>query len=352
MDSPGAVFRIGDREVGSGRPALIVAEVAQAHDGSLGMAHSFVDAVAGAGADAIKFQTHIAAAESSPEEPFRVRFSRQDETRYDYWKRMEFSPAQWRELAEHARRRGLIFLSSAFSVEAAELLTEVGVPAWKIASGEVSHRPLLEKLAETGLPFLVSTGMSGWGEIQELVEWIRERRLDFALLQCTSDYPCPPVRVGLNVPAEMRRRFGCPVGLSDHSGSIFPSLAAAALGASLLEVHVTFSRHMFGPDGPASVTMEELSELVAGVRWIEEMLAHPVDKDSMAVELEPLRRMFTRSLFAAEDLPAGTVLRREHLAARKPGTGIPAERLDQVIGRRLASRLRPGEMLTLEHLEP
>ena len=139
---------------------LIIGEVAQAHDGSLGFAHAFIDAIANAGADAVKFQTHIAAAESTPAEPWRVKFSPQDQTRYDYWQRMEFSEAQWLGLKQHAEARGLLFLSSPFSVEAVELLSRVGVAAWKIASGEVSSRQMFERISATRLPVLLSTGMS------------------------------------------------------------------------------------------------------------------------------------------------------------------------------------------------
>ncbi len=341
---------IGERVIGRGHPCLILAEVAQAHEGSLGIAHSFVDAAADAGACAVKFQTHIAEAESSPLEPFRVAFGAQDRSRYDYWKRMEFSAGQWRSLAEHARDRGLIFLSSPFSEEAAGLLEELGVPAWKVASGEVTHRPLLERLAATGRPLLVSTGMSGWSEIDELAGWLGRRPGGFALLQCTTAYPCPAEKVGLNVMGEMRERYGCPVGLSDHTGAPWAGLAAAALGADLLEVHVTFSRRLFGPDAPASLTFEELTRLVEGVRFIERMHSHPADKDAQAEEARPLREIFTRSLFAASDLPAGTALAREHLVLRKPGTGIGAGELDGLLGRRLARGLARGEMLTRRHL--
>src|SRR4030095_1630017 len=148
---------------------LIIGEVAQAHDGSLGMAHAYIDAVANAGADAVKFQTHIAAAESTPGEPWRVKFSRQDTTRYDYWKRMEFSEEQWRGLADHANGRGLLFLSSGFSPEAVDLLERVGVPAWKVGSGEVSNPPLLAKMARTGKPVILSSGLSDWDELDAAV---------------------------------------------------------------------------------------------------------------------------------------------------------------------------------------
>ena len=179
---------------------FIIAEVAQAHDGSLGLAHSYVDAVARVGADAIKFQTHIAAAESTLDEPWRVRFSRQDRTRLEYWRRMEFSEEEWRGLRAHAKERGLGFLSSPFSAEAVDLLKRVGVDVWKIASGEITNLQLYRKLQDTELPVLISTGMSGWGEIDDAVERARGAGLTFVLLQCTSVYPTPPARTGRCAP--------------------------------------------------------------------------------------------------------------------------------------------------------
>jgi N,N'-diacetyllegionaminate synthase len=325
---------------------LIVAEVAQAHDGSLGMAHAFIDAVAAAGAGAVKFQTHVAAAESTLQEPWRVPFSRQDATRYDYWKRMEFSEEQWHGLKRHADERGLIFLSSPFSLEAVDLLERVGVPAWKVASGEISNEPLIDRLAATGRPIWLSSGMSSLTEVDAAVARVKRHDAPFTVLQTTSAYPCPPERVGLNLIPLLRERYRCGVGLSDHSGTIFPGLAAATLGIDVLEVHVTFSREMFGPDVVASITMEELQQLVHGVRFIERMCAAPVDKDAVAVELAPVRALFTRSVALQTDLPAGTVLRPEHLGLKKPGTGIPPARLDQVLGRRLLRNelLREADM--------
>ena len=238
---------IEGRNVGQGNPALIIAEVAQSHDGSLGLAHAFVDAAAEAGADAIKFQTHFAAEESTLDEPFRIRFSQQDQTRFDYWRRMEFSPDQWHGLASHARERGLIFLSTPFSMAAIELLRKIGVPAWKIGSGEFASSDLWKAMAATGTPILFSTGMASRAEIDGAVTIFRSSAVPHALLQCTSTYPCPLEEVGLNVIDELRARYACPVGLSDHSGSVFPGLAALARGADIVEIHVTFDRGMFGP---------------------------------------------------------------------------------------------------------
>ena len=347
--APSVPFRT---QVAAGGPilaagrCLIIGEVAQAHDGSLGLAHAFIDVIATAGADAIKFQTHIAAAESTPGEPWRVRFSPQDDSRYAYWQRMEFTEEQWAGLRQHATERGLLFLSSPFSPEAVDLLTRTGVAAWKVASGEVGTVPMFDRMVATGKPFILSTGMSDLAEIDAAVTRVQAAGLPLAVLQCTSAYPCPPEQVGLNMIAAFRDRYGCAAGLSDHSGTIYPGLAAAALGLDVLEVHVTLSRAMFGPDVPASVTPDELAQLVTGIRAIEQMLAHPVDKDAQAADLAPLRRLFTKSVMARIDLAPGTVLQAAHLAAKKPGTGIPAVRLPDLLGRRLRRAVAADTLLT------
>lgn len=327
------------------RPCLIVAEVAQAHDGSLGMAHAYIDAIAATGANAVKFQTHIAAAESTPAEPWRVKFSQQDATRYDYWQRMEFTEEQWLRLKKHADEQGLKFLSSPFSVEAVELLTRVGVAAWKIASGEMSNAPMFERIVATKLPVILSSGMSSLSEIDMAVERVKAKGLPLTVLQCTSLYPCPPERIGLNLIPFFRERYGCAVGLSDHSGTIYAGLAAATLGIDLLEVHVTLSREMFGPDVPVSLTTTELRQLVDGVRFIQKMNAHPLDKDALALEMQPLRDLFTKSIVARFDLSAGSVLRQEDLTVKKPGTGIPASQLQAVTGRALRHSVSADQIL-------
>src|SRR5262245_47116537 len=163
---------------------LIVGEVAQAHDGSLGLAHAFIEAIAAAGADAVKFQTHIAAAESTRAEPWRVRFSPRDETRYEYWKRMEFTEDEWRSLKRHAEERGLAFISSPFSIEAVDLLDRVGIGAWKIASGEVSNLPMLERILQRGRPVILSSGMSSLSETDAAAARVRARGTPLAVLQC------------------------------------------------------------------------------------------------------------------------------------------------------------------------
>lgn len=334
------------------RHCLVIGEVAQNHDGSLGLAHAFIDAIAQSGADAVKFQVHIASAESTPEEPWRVNFSAQDETRYAYWKRMEFTEEQWSGLRKHAHECQLQFICSPFSLEAVEMANRVGIDLWKIASGEVGNTALITKVAQTGLPVFVSSGMSSLEEIRVAVETIRKEKGDLTLLQCTSNYPCPPEKIGLNMLPLFKERFGCPVGLSDHSGTIYPGLAAMAFGIEALEVHVTFSREMFGPDISSSITLFELKQLVEGVRFLEKAFSHPVDKDKLAEELDSLRVLFTKSVVARSDLPVGSILSEKDLALKKPAKGIPASRLQDLIGRSLTRPIKENQFLNYEDVEP
>lgn len=344
-------LKIGHHRVGPGRPCLIIAEVAQAHDGSLGTAHAFIDAIAGTGADAVKFQTHIAGAESTPDEPWRVKFSPQDATRFDYWKRMEFTEEQWIGLKRHADESGLIFLSSPFSFEAVDLLNRIGTAAWKIPSGETANVPMLDHMISTGLPIILSTGMSPLSEVDFAVNRVKERDVPLAILQCTTAYPCPPEKVGINMIAFFKRRYDCSVGLSDHSGTIYPGLAAAAIGIQVLEVHLTLSREMFGPDVPASITTDELRQLVKGIRFIEKMMANPVDKEAMAQDAKELRNMFTKSIVARRNIEAGTILTHNDVTLKKPGTGIPAAHLPKIVGRRLKRSIVADTLISDEDLD-
>jgi N-acetylneuraminate synthase len=336
---------VAELPLGQGGSPLIIAEVAQAHDGSLGLAHAFIDAAANAGANAIKFQTHLASAESTLDEPFRVRFSLQDQTRLNYWQRMEFTRSQWQGLADHARARGLFFLSSAFSIAAIELLKEVGVAAWKLGSGEFASQDLWKAMVTTRKPILFSTGLATRAEIKSAVDTFCAKNVPFALLQCTTSYPSPLEEVGLNVIDELRNEFGCPVGLSDHSGLVFPGLAALARGADILEVHITFHRGMFGPDVIASLTFEELGLLCQMRDALVTMDSHPVDKDKMAERLQELRKCFSRSLAPVRALSAGSILRPEMLTPKKPAGGIPPSAVQEIVGRRLARDVTPDRIL-------
>jgi N,N'-diacetyllegionaminate synthase len=332
------------------KTGFVIGEIAQSHDGSLGQCYAYVDAVAKAGGHSVKFQTHIADAESTPGEPWRVKFSKQDESRFDYWKRMEFTKEQWKGLKEYTESKGLVFLSSAFSFEAVDLLEEIGMVAWKLASGEINNYPLLEKIAATKKPVMISSGMSYWKELDKAVELFKSKNIPYAIMQCTSAYPCPPEQIGLNIISEMKERYACPVGLSDHSGTIYPGLAAAALGMDILEVHITFHKGLFGPDVPASVTMEEFHQLVEGVKNIKTMLANPINKDEKAKDLQVLRNLFTKSVVCKSALSKGTVITADMLTFKKPGTGFPAERVNELLGKKLLLDVEVNHFLKLEDL--
>ena len=342
-------FLIEDKVIGAGR-CFIIAEIAQAHDGSLGTAHAYIDAVSNAGADAIKFQTHIAAEESTPDEPFRIQFSKQDVNRYEYWKRMEFTQEQWIDLYNHCKEVGLTFLSSPFSEAAVTMLEEIGTPAWKIASGEISNIPMLTQIGQTHKPILLSTGMSGMSEIQNTLSFLKEFQVPVLIFQTTSAYPCPPEHIGLNNIPILREMFEVPVGLSDHSGTIFSPLAASAIKIDMLEIHVTFSKQMFGPDVPASITIEELSQVVEGIRYVEKMIQNPVNKDDMAQQLRPVRDLFAKSIVAKYDLTSGHIISEKDIAYKKPGTGLPPNHITKLIGKRLNKTIKSDKPILLEDL--
>jgi N,N'-diacetyllegionaminate synthase len=334
-----------------GANCAVIAEVAQAHDGSLGMAHAFIDAIAAAGATAVKFQTHIAAAESTPAEPWRTQFTAQDHTRLDYWRRMEFTGEQWLGLKVHAEAKGLCFLSSPFSLEAFELLRNIGVPAWKVASGEIASSPLIHAIAATGQPVMLSTGMSEIEEIDRAVALIQSADCPLAVLQCSSIYPCPPEALGLNLIRGFRDRYDCASGLSDHSGTIFAGLASATLGAEVIEVHVTLSREMFGPDVCASITTSELRQLVDGVGFVERARDYPVDKGVVPERVAPLRNIFMKSVVARTDLCAGSILTEAELTFKKPAGGLPPARMRELIGRRLRCDVLQDQAIRMSDVE-
>ncbi len=325
---------------------FVIAEVGQAHDGSLGILHSYIDAVATTGADAIKFQTHIPEAESSKYEPFRVNFSYEDETRYDYWKRMSFTLEQWKGIKFHCEDVGLEFMSSPFSLAAVELLEDLGVNKYKIGSGEVTNNLLLNAVCNTGKEIIISSGMSSFEELDHAVGLINQHGNKLSILQCTTKYPTAPEDIGLNALSELYGRYTIPVGLSDHSGTIYPSIAAVALGATVIEAHIVFDKLMFGPDTSSSLTVRQFKEMVGGVRAVKKMLNSPIDKESCS-HFSDLKNMFEKSLSVNKTLKKGTKITLLDLESKKPfGRGIPAKNYENVIGRVLNKDLNKWDFIT------
>jgi N-acetylneuraminate synthase len=323
-------------------PVFIIAEVGSVHDGSLGNALCLIDAAAECGVDAVKFQTHIAEAETLPNAPMPPYFK--GEPRFEYFKRTGFSPEQWQQIKRRCDERGVMFLSSPFSEKAVDLLEMVGMEQYKIPSGEVTNIPMLEKIARLNKPVILSSGMSSWPELDRAVEVVRRYHDKLTVLQCTTEYPCSYEQVGLNVMVEMRERYGLLVGLSDHTLTLYATFAAVTLGASVIERHFTFSRKMYGSDARHSLEPDEMADLVRGVRAIETMLTAKVDKAD-AGRFQEMKNIFEKSLVAVVDIPAGVILTRDMIGVKKPGTGIPAARLNEFVNKKVIRDIRANSLL-------
>ncbi|MDQ6812718.1 MAG: N-acetylneuraminate synthase family protein [Bacteroidota bacterium] len=325
---------------------MIIAEIGQAHDGSVGILHSYIDALANTGVDAVKFQTHIAEAESSSFETFRVPFSYVDKSRYDYWQRMQLTTEQWVEVKEHCHKVGLQFISSPFSCQAVDVLKAAGVDCYKVGSGEVTNLLMLEKIAETGKPVILSSGMSTLQELDTAVGLFKEKKIEVSVLQCTTAYPTKPSEWGLHIIKQLKTRYNIATGLSDHSGDMMACLAATALGADLLEFHVVFDKRMFGPDARASIEIDEIERLAIGVKQIRASLENTFCKDSIAESMSGLKQLFGKSLCVNKDLPTNHTISVKDLEAKKPsGYGIAPSDYKSIIGKKLNKALSQWDFL-------
>ena len=302
----------------------IIGEIAQAHDGSLGTAHAMISAIKAAGADAVKFQLDLPAFESGPDEPWRAGHypHPQDKTRQEYWTRTSFLPSQWMELRAHVEASELEFILSVFSPEGLKFAEFLKVDAIKIPSGRINDHELIRAAAKTGKPLYISTGMATAMELCDTDDVAPEA----TFMQCTSEYPCAPEHVGMNVLLKSMW-VDLPFGLSDHSGTIYPSLIAAWLGAVAAEVHVCLSRECYGPDVTSSITTAELKQLVEGVRFIDKLRENPVDKDAMAEQLSDMRDLFLHQTWRDKTNGEAESVRGDHGPAElqpvQDGAGSP-----------------------------
>lgn len=263
---------------------IVIAEVGLQHCGCLGTAHAFIDALAYTGVSGVKFQAH----NGDPQSKFRIgTYFPQDADRASYWRRTAFTQSQFKELYEHARQRSLLFGVSCFSLEAVEMLKPIRPEFFKVGSAQCSDTAMLDALNETGVPVVLSTGMSSMDEIAAAAGRLQKLK---AVCQCVSKYPCQPEDVGLNVMDQLRERFNCLVGLSDHSGQIWPGVIAAYLGAELLEVHVCWHKEQWGPDVSSALPVDRLNELTSGIDFAKRM--RPVDKDESAAGMAEMRKLF------------------------------------------------------------
>ena len=323
---------------------MLIAEIGSVHDGSFGNAKKLIKLAAECGADAVKFQTHIASAETLYDAPAPKYF--RDEPRYSYFERTGFSLEQWHELSNFASSHEIVFLSSPFSEEAVDLLEEIGMDCYKIPSGEVSNLPLLEYVASKGKPVFLSSGMSNWKELDDAVQVFQDK-CKLTVMQCSSAYPCEAKDVGLNVLSEIEARYRTAVGFSDHTLGLAAPIAAAALGASVIEKHLTFSKAMYGSDAQHSMEPDEFKLLAESLKEVWQIMKNPVDKNDVTAYPE-MKKTFQKSIVFNEDLSAGTVLKKCHLSFKKPGTGVPAAEYRNIIGQQITTDVRKDQFFSGE----
>jgi N,N'-diacetyllegionaminate synthase len=343
---------LGEKWIGAGERVFIVAEAGVNHNGSISLAKELIDVAAEAEADAVKFQTFKAetlTTAAAPKAPYQARTTGSDESQMEMLKQLELPASAHRELQSHCLERGIIFLSTPFDEEAVDLLDELEVPAFKISSGDVTNLPLLRYAASKGRPVILSTGMSVLGEVGLAVDTIRSAGCkDLILLQCVSNYPADPADANLRAMKTMEKVFDVPVGYSDHTAGIEVALAAAALGACLIEKHFTLSRKSPGPDHQASLEPDELKALVRGIRRVGVSLG---DGQKIPAKSElNVARVARRSLVAAKDISAGSRLARDMIVVKRPGTGLPPSMLDDLLSRTARIDIKAGALFDLEML--
>jgi N,N'-diacetyllegionaminate synthase len=323
----------------------LIAEVGMAHDGSLGTAHAYIDALAQTGVNAVKFQVHIAEAESSLLEEFRVKFSYQDQNRMQYWQRTAFTKDQWQTLKLHCEDLKMEFLATPFSKSAVDLLTAIGTKRFKVSSGDVNNLLLLKHLSATGKEIILSSGMSSLDELDESITLLAMQNTKVSLMQCTTAYPTLPEQWGLNVIELFKHRYSIPVGFSDHSGEIFACLAATTMGADLLEFHVVFDKHAFGPDTNASIEINKIPLLVDGVQKIYRARNSPLSKRE-GNSFAGMKRLFEKSLAINRALPKGHQISFEDLESKKTGgVGVLARHYEKIIGKKLTRGMKQWEFI-------
>lgn len=345
--------RIGTREVGAGHPCFVIAEVGVNHDGSLERAVELVEAAAEAGADAVKFQTFRAerlATTDAPKAPYQLAGTDAEESQLDMLRRLELSPAAHRKVKAVASTAGVAFISSLFDEESADLLDDLAVDAFKIPSGEITNFRLLSHVGRFGRPVILSTGMADLVEVANAVAAFEEAGNEhLVVLHCVSSYPAPADEANLQAMATIASAFGKPVGFSDHTLGFEVALAAVALGACVIEKHLTLDRNSPGPDHAASLEPDAFAELVRGIRAVESALGDG-EKRPMPSELATAD-VARKSLVAARDIAPGTIVTDEMVAVRRPGTGLPPEARETIVGRVAAVQIASGTLLSMELLE-
>ena len=342
---------IGNKLIGEEAPCFIIAEAGVNHNGSVELAKKLIDAAKDAGADAVKFQTFKAEkVVTQKAEKAEYQKTAKEESQYDMIKKLELSEYDFMELADYAKKKGIIFLSSPFDKESADLLDEMNVPAYKIASGEITNFPLLKHIAKKKKPIILSTGMATLGEVEEALNVIRSEGVeDVILLHCVSNYPAKMEDVNLRIMGTLKQAFKIPVGFSDHTLGITVPIAAVALGACVIEKHFTLDRNLPGPDHKASLEPDDLKEMVKAIRDLERALGDGVKKPTK--DEEEIKKVARRSIVAKVDIPEGTIITENMLDIKRPGIGIEPKYFDPVIGMRAKKDIKKSDIVTWKMIE-
>ena len=340
-------IKIGKRSIGPEDPCFIIAEAGVNHNGDITLAKKLIDVAVEAGANAVKFQTFKTENVVTPtaeKAEYQKATTGATESQYEMIKRLELSETDFWDLSEYAKDAGIIFLSTPFDEESVDLLDQIGVPAFKIPSGEITNYPLLKKIAQKSKPIFLSTGMATLGEVEGALNHLKMHGAEeIVLLHCTTSYPAPIASVNLRAMETLRCAFRVPVGYSDHTEGITIPIAAAAMGARAIEKHFTLDRTLPGPDQRASLEPRELAAMVKAVRDVE--LARGSGVKCPTEEEEVIKRVARKSVVAKRDIRAGDILTEGDLAIKRPGTGIEPKYFDAVVRRRAKVSIQRDQVI-------
>ena len=318
------------------RKQLVVAEIGQSHDGSLNYVHSFIDAASKAGADVVKFQAHFAEEESTFDDKFRTFTSYKNETRFEYWKRMQFTIEEWQQIKKHIKQKKMFFSSSVFSNKSIQILNKIGVDIWKIPSGESLNLNLIKEVTNTSTkPLFISTGMNYQHEVNKIYRFMKQKKNQFILMHCVSEYPTNLNNIGFNVINDFLNKYDCMIGYSDHSGNLDVSLISLGFKISALEVHVTFNKNLYNPDSSSSIDFKELEYLSNFIKLKKHLIKKTISKNKIAKKLAKNRKLFSRSLALFKDMKSGQKIKLSDITLKKPGTGLKWNEKNKIIGKEL-----------------
>ena len=321
----------------------IIAEIGSVHNGSLKLAFKLVDKAKDCGATTVKFQTHIAEAETLRNAPSPKYFKK--EKRYDYFKRTSFNINQWKKLKNYVEKRKLNFLSSPFSLEAIDLLEKIKVKNYKIPSGEITNIPLIEKINKINKPTFLSSGMSNWKELDLAVKKLKDIK-KLTIMQCTSLYPCTLKDAGLNIIAEIKKKYNRPVGFSDHTIGITAAILSVFYKTTAIEKHLTLSRKMYGSDAFNALEPDEFRNMVNCLNEAQIIIKNDVNKNNLR-KLKKMKMIFEKSIVIKRKIKKNQIIEFDDLTFKKPGYGISPRKYKQILGKRAKKNLKDDYILKI-----